>query len=270
MKTIISPTDFSDTSVNAVLFAADMALAVNATLQIYHAIPDRVVLIDELDYDAEYAETEETMQRLDRLQEKVKSYTHHRLTVDVQLKYGNIDSVLEETCRQVIPFAVVMSATEKTAIERLILGSKTVSVSHKLQVPLLLVPHEANFKGFKKMAIATDLTEVYATMPLDNLIHWIDAFKPALEIVVVKEDNQFKAENMSGAVALQTHFEKYYPTVRYIQNNNIVEGIHTYLDESCPDLLIVVPKKHFFFHKSLSRHFVIHPAVPTMLLSGVI
>ena len=64
MKTIIVATDFSDASINAVLFAADLALEVNASLEIYHAVPDRVVLIDDLDVDVEYAETEQAMQQL--------------------------------------------------------------------------------------------------------------------------------------------------------------------------------------------------------------
>ncbi len=37
MKTIIAPTDFSDVSLNAVYYAADMASTVNANLLILHA-----------------------------------------------------------------------------------------------------------------------------------------------------------------------------------------------------------------------------------------
>jgi len=135
-------------------------------------------------------------------------------------------------------------------------------------VPLLLIPHKAAFNGFKKIAIATDLNEVNETMPLDSLTNWIETFKSALEIVFIKQDDKFGAENVSQAIALQTHFEKYYPTSRYIQSNNIAEGINTYLHESWPDLLIIVPKKHFVFHKSLSKQFIIHPAIPTMILSN--
>ncbi len=268
MKTIIATTDFSDTSTNAVLFAAGLALDVNATLQVYHAIPERVGLIDELDYDVEYAEAEEAMQQLESLKEKIKNYTQHPLSIDVQLKYGNIDRVLEESCRQTAPFAIVMSVTEKNAIQRFLQGSETLSVSHKLDVPLLLIPDEAAFNGFKNIAIATDLNEVYETMPLDNLTQWIEAFKPALEIVFVKEDNKFSIENVTEAVALQTHFEKYYPTLCYIQNSNTEEGINAYLDRTRPDLLIIIPKKHSFLHKSLSRQFIIHPAIPTMIISN--
>ena len=268
MKTIIVATDFSDASINAVLFAADLALEVNASLEIYHAVPDRVVLIDDLDIDVEYAETEQAMQQLESLQEKIRNYTQYRLSIDVQLKYGNIDRVLEESCKEYTPFAVIMSATEKSAIQRFLLGSETLSVSHKILVPLVLIPHEAEFSGFKKIAIATDLNEVYDTMPLNSLTHWLGAFKPSLEIVFVNEDIKFKKGNMSGAVALQTHFQKYNPAIRYIQSSNIEDGINTYLNEVRPDLLIIVPKKHAFFHKSLSREFIIHPTIPTMIISN--
>lgn len=268
MKTIIAPTDFSDASIDAVLFAADMALEVNATLQIYHAVPDRVVLIDDMDYDAEYAATEEAMQQLETLETKVKDYTQYRLSINVQLKYGNISRVLEETCRQAPPFAVVLSATEKTATECFWLGSETLSVSGTIQVPLLLIPYKAEFSRFRKIAIATDLNKVYDTVPLDSLTRWTDAFKSALEIVFVKEDDRFEAGNVSEAVALQAHFGKYYPSFCYIKNDNVVNGINAYLNDNQPDLLVIIPKKHTPFHTSISRQFILHPTIPTMILTG--
>lgn len=268
MKTIIAPTDFSDASVHAVQFAADLAMAVNAELQIYHAATDKVVFIDNLDYDLEDAETEEVLAKLETLQAQISSYTSYRLKTTVQLKYGNIDRVLEEQCKHAPPFAVVMSATEKTGLERFLLGSESLSVSHRIQVPLILVPPAAVFKGFNKVTIATDLHEVYDSMPLDALSKWIEAFKPALEIVYVQEEGKFKANNVSEAVALQTHFGKYYPALHYISSGNIAAGINNYLDNAQPDLLIVIPKKHHFFHKSISKQFIIHPTTPTMILSN--
>src|SRR4051812_47928283 len=107
-----------------------------------------------------------------------------------------------------------MSAKEKRAIQRFFLGSETLLVNHKILVPLLLIPQDAEFSGFKKIAIASDLNEVYDTMPLNSLTHWLGAFKPSLEIVFVNEDSKFNKENVSGAIALQTHFQKYNPTLR--------------------------------------------------------
>ena len=39
MKTILAPTDFSASSINAVNYAADLALSINANLVLFHAIP---------------------------------------------------------------------------------------------------------------------------------------------------------------------------------------------------------------------------------------
>jgi len=72
---------------------------------------------------------------------------------------------------------------------------------------------------------------------------------------------------VAEAVALQTHFKKYFPTMRYIPGNDIAKGMNVYLNENAPDLLIVIPKKHALFHKSLSKQFIIHPTIPTMILS---
>lgn len=269
MKTIVAATDFSKASINAILFAADMAMAVNGQLHIYHALPERVALIQNLDCDIAYTETEEVIGQLDKLQEKVRAYTNYRLPVDIQLEYGNIHHLLEHTCRQDTPFAVVMAPSEKTDAQRFWLGSETLAVSHKIHVPLLLVPQAAQFKGCKKMAIATDLNEVYDTMPLDGLTHLIDAFKPALEIVVVKKrDDCFASNDVAGAIALQTHFKHFYPVLHYVQNESIADGINSYLNENHPDVLIIIPKNYSLLHKSLSRQFILHPTAPTIVLAA--
>lgn len=268
MKTIIVTTDFSDASTNAVLFAADMALKVNARLQVYHAVPERAVLVDNLDFNVEYTKAEEALQQLDALQKAIKEHTQYRLSIDVQLKYGNINHVLKATCKQAIPFAVVMPVTEKTTIERFWLGSGTLAVSHNIQAPVLIIPQKAKFNGFKKIAVATDLNDVYDTMPLQSLTRWIEAFNPALEFVFVQENGAFEAQNVPEVVALQTHFEKYLPSFHYIKSNHIVDGITTYLNESRPDILMVIPKKHTLLHKSIAKQFIIHPAIPVVILTG--
>lgn len=268
MHTIIAPTDFSESSIDAVSFAAAMALAAGATLHIYHAVPDRAVLIDDRDYDVHLTETETGMRQLEWILDKTRRETHHRLQVEVQLKYGDIGEVLAAACKPSLPFAIVMPATQKTGWQRFFLGSETVTASQKIAAPIIFIPQHTSFEGIQKVAIASDLDDVYDTMPLDNIAHWLDTFNPALDIIFVQEKDHFDGIKVAEAVALQTHFDKYQPTMQYITDKDIAEGINTYVNNMRPDLLILVPKKHFFFHKSLSRQFILHPAVPTMVLSG--
>lgn len=44
-------------------------------------------------------------------------------------------------------------------------------------------------------------------------------------------------------------------------------GIHNYCLENNTDLLILVAKKHSLFHKSISKEFVLHPDIPTLIVS---
>ena len=57
MQTIIAPTDFSDISLNAVNYAADMAIALNVNLLVLHAI-ELPINVNRLSDEPDAAEVE--------------------------------------------------------------------------------------------------------------------------------------------------------------------------------------------------------------------
>ena len=67
MQTIITPVDFSDISINAVNYAADMAMNLNAKLLVLHAI-GLPVNVNKIFYESSTAEIE-AEQKLNNLKE---------------------------------------------------------------------------------------------------------------------------------------------------------------------------------------------------------
>jgi len=109
MKTLIVPTDFSPVATNAMNFAADMALNINASLLLLHVyqvpvsmsdVPVVLVSADELKKSSEKKLADLKAGLLHISSGKLKIYTEARL--------GNIVDELESVCKDVNPFAVVM------------------------------------------------------------------------------------------------------------------------------------------------------------------
>lgn len=266
MKTIIAATDFSDIARNAVNYAADMAVALNAKLILYHAVETTVatteppvIAIGEYYEDGAFAQ-------LEKVKEELITYTDHTIDIHIKLRWGHAGAEMDQLCYEEQPFAIVMATTKKSSFERILTGSRTLHISHRCHTPLLLVPEGASFKGFATIAIATDFEEVVDSMPLQEMTHWIRNFPAKLHIVNVSPAGGMKGRSMAEAVAMETHFHEFIPRFKYVTNNDAAEGIYQYVKENQPDLLIVVPKKRGWFYKSLSRQLILHPASPLLVM----
>src|SRR5205809_3193827 len=133
MKTIIVPTDFSDISLNAVNYAADMACVINTNLAIIHvcAIPldfnhpgAPVYNVSELIVDAEKQMTSLKEKILIRTGERVKTYT--------KVLMGDVVTVIDDFSAATNTYAVIMGAESTGAFERVLFGGKTISSLRRL------------------------------------------------------------------------------------------------------------------------------------------
>ena len=143
MKTIIVPTDFSPVAVNAMNYAADLALAVDASLILLHVfqmpvsynntdIPLPLMDIGELE--------QINKERIDELKAQLQHVTSGKLNIAAEVKLGDLTDVLKELCATVHPFAVVMGTKGAGFVERLLVGSSTLSAIRHLSSPVLVVP----------------------------------------------------------------------------------------------------------------------------------
>jgi len=136
MKTIIIPTDFSPAATNAVNYGADMALAINASVMLLHVynipvaigdVPVVLLSVDELKKGAE--------DNIARAKKDLEHITSGKLKIYTETRLGNVIDELEEVCKKIQPFAVVMGTTGVSAVERAIFGSNTLTAIKHLEYP---------------------------------------------------------------------------------------------------------------------------------------
>ena len=109
MKTILAPTDFSMSSLNAVNYAADLALAIKAKLVLLHSIPFPVA-VSEISVPGEFIDnmTESGQRDMDELYEKIKSRTNDQLSVATVVSIGTVEQEIEILSSKERPLAIVM------------------------------------------------------------------------------------------------------------------------------------------------------------------
>ena len=275
METIILPTDFSPAATNAMNYAVDMAMELNASLLLFHVyqIPvsynnntDEVMPLPVIDIN----ELEKiNKDRLSSLKEEIEHITSGKIKIFTQLKLGVLVNELEELCETVKPFAVVMGNKGAGLIERLLVGSSALSAIKQLHWPVLIVPSGATFKGLHKIGYTCDFKNVSDTTPIQILKEWTKAFNAELEILNVNYNkNNADEKSREQEEILRSVLGEINPKFFFINNQDVEKGVHEFAESNNVDLLIVVPRRHnlleSLFQKSHSKELVFHSHIPIL------
>jgi nucleotide-binding universal stress UspA family protein len=273
MKTIIVPTDFSPVAMNALNYALDMAQSMDADIMLLNTYqapvsysdgsisPITTISIDEIRRSSE--------DRLIDLKQEIARRTGGKAKVSVEAKLGNTVDVLEEICSSVRPFAVVMGSHGSTGIERLIMGSTTLSVIRSLRHPVIVIPPGTVYHDIRRMGLACDFKDIVETIPVDYIKSIVRQFNAELHVLNVNAEGEKYEDNAPLESAwLDNLLGDIKPNYYFLQRDDLVEGINEFAETHNLDVVIVIPKKHNLlekiFHKSRSKELVTNAHIPIL------
>jgi nucleotide-binding universal stress UspA family protein len=271
MKTIIVPVNFSPCAENAARYAADLALAINADLQLVHVIQTPVSPAELTMTQSTYEEMVEIANNLlQTLQVGLLKRTTHRIKISIILVAGNVGIKVQQLSERIKPFTIVLGASGPT-LEKFLAGSPDASLLRNSKYPVLVVPETATFQEFRTILLACDLEDIGSDLPntFPLLKELRDHFGSTIDMVTVETRRVLSDEqNMFEPGCWKDQFKDLYPNVIYIRNPKVEDGIREYLDHHSADLIMVFPKKHGLldFHISQSRKVAIHSPIPVLSL----
>ena len=271
MKTIIVPTDFSPIATNAMNFAADMALNINASLMFLHVYQ---VPVSMTDVPVVMVSTEELKKssesKLKEIQDALTHTTSGKIKIYSEARMGDVSDELEDVCKSIRPFAVIMGTRGASGVERVLFGSTTLTTIRHLTWPVIVVPPGKEYgTGIKKIGFACDFDKVIETTPIQFIKNMVKEFEAELHVLNVDHDGKhFKPETPDESLMLHALLQDLNPNYHFIDNVNIEEGINEFVDKNNIDLLITIPKKHklldSLFKKSNTKQLVTQSHVPVM------
>lgn len=274
MKTIIIPTDFSPTALNATNYAVDMALAIDASVLLLHVYQVPVSYNNNMDVPLPVIDVNQleeiNREKIQTLKEQLQHITSGKIQIDTEVKMGMLTEALEELGEKVKPFAIVMGNRGGGAVERLLVGSAALSAIRNLSVPVVIVPSGATFNGIKKIGFACDFKKIEETTPVDYLKNWAKTFNATLGILNVDYNKDSASPEIKTKTALLQSLlgEDVKTGFFFINNEDVENGINEFAENNNVDLLIVVPRKHNLlerlFQKSHASDLVFHSRIPIL------
>ena len=271
MKILVVPTDFSPVSINAINYAVDLAEAIEANIMLVHIFQIPVsfntdIYIPSISPDELQKINDE---RIHELKQKIEKIGSGKIKIFAEAKMGEIVDELNAICKSINPFAIVMGTKGQSAVERLFLGSATLSAIRHLNIPVIVIPPGAKFKEIKKIGLACDFKQVVDSTPVSEIREFVKLFNAELDVLNVdyKKKNP-DAEKPEQSLLLDTLLQDLNPSYFFIDNPVVEDGINEFAEKNNIDLLLVIPKKHRLldglFQKSHSTQLAFHSHIPIL------
>ena len=221
MNAILAPTDFSDVSVNAVKYAAGLAMSLDAELVLMH-VNEYIFAYSDAGV-VDFMLEEHSDDKLAALETQLLNEADGKLRIRKYISSGKFQNELRNFCNNCQPFAIVMGThDELNGFDRLLMESQSVYASKNLNYPVIIVPRNAGWHRISSIGFACDLKNIY-DIPAEKIKNIQETFKAALHIVHVSKNKEQENKDAVEALLLQPSLMTNNTELHVIENTD-VEG----------------------------------------------
>jgi len=247
MKKILVPTDFSENARWAVGYAAHLADALGAQVDVLHAqsvtTPTGV-----------YGQTSEFVERKLRsdmadLIRWMEAQTHPELNPHPRIVTGHPEDAILELSREYD--LIIMGTRGQSDVERWLFGSTTQAVLGRLQKPLLAIPPSCRFVKPEKVVLALDEEGVQSVGQVASLVQLLRPF--AAHILVLHHDQGTDRTGLNGRLDeafAGLSFSRHYD----MGEEDLWEAIRSFTDHEKAQLITMIRRRRTGLERWFGRH----------------
>jgi nucleotide-binding universal stress UspA family protein len=263
METILCPTDFSASSLNAIHYAEELAARLGARLVLFHNIAEPIVqeLVSAEKSTADgtwryQAQEEEKKVRLEALKKALENSAWGEPTqYETILRHGVLQETIPQVAREQQADLIVIGNEGAEALKEIFVGSVAENLTKSATCPVLIVPPHATFKPLNKIVFATDLGgEPFVDVQwILNLAALFDA--ELLFVHVLASDRaryQLFAENELHRLYKNLPYKN---AAFYLEENpSVEEGISQFCRRHKADMLVMGSHPHRLWQHLLAEN----------------
>lgn len=273
VKRMLVLTDFSEEAANAARYAAGLSHQLGAKkIILYHSYESVAVPVTAFaPYTGGFTESPEVcLQKITKLKEELQEWLPENTEIEVRCDERNLVNAVITLSAQENMGLVVMGISGKNDLERLLIGSNTISLAKDSPAPLLIVPPVAAFQPLKTVVFACDLKRVSETTPALAIKRFINTLGARLVILNVdREGARFNPDAIKEMKHLHQLWDDQQPEYHYTDHEDMARGIMEFAGQQRAGLVITVPKQYGFFesifHRSMTSKLAYHTHLPLLL-----
>lgn len=269
MKKILIAVDFSDNANDAAHYAVQYGKSIGNFKYVFHnsfmlnalefdmmtADPLQQAHINAALIEAEMEYTPENVklraeqhiqQLIDTLEQAYGSFDY-----EINVAAGDLIDNIEEYVEDEPVAYVVMGITGKGKLAQKLIGSNTMQVVQEVDVPVIVVPHEAKFEPIKDIALAMPIPNMERIDYPWEIMH--DTFKQInanINVVSVsKELSEPSMRTLMNENKIINKFQDLPTAIYYYEDHVITDGLLAFSDELKVQMISTVAGEHSLIGK---------------------
>lgn len=273
-KTILLPTDFSDSARNAIEYALKLYAGRGYHYVLLNTVETNTASSAGMMVNMSEILIKDSHEGLKKDQEWMQTLKEFDgCTLETFQVFGNLVDCIRQILKERKIDAVVLGTTGASGLKEFFVGSNASSVIQESPIPVLTVPFNAVFKPIHSIVYASDLNGLknnetlsfLKNLLLNRSAHLIvlNVIKSSSKVAEVQKEEELER--------LKTYFSPGTFELATIENDDTVDGINEYTKKHRDvDIITMVPRrKNFFekiFTKSVSKKVAYHSQVPMLTL----
>lgn len=253
MKTILVPTDFSSTALNAANYAAGFAKAINARILLLHTYhtPNFTKDINPVITDPEKLHRDNEEQLKEEARRLVTTYS---LDVKYRLKVGFLVDEILEAEKEVS--LVIMGMNGAGRLNELFLGSMPTATVKATKKPVIIVPEKAVFTPPSKIVFACDYDPNTDVNALNALKEMVKAFNAVVYVVNIKHEDEVVHTGDDMNKKIEHKLASVQHIYSFPHNENMVEALNRFVEEHKAGLIAMIPHRYDIIDRLFHKSFV--------------
>lgn len=280
MIKILIPVDFSDCSIKAVNFAAQLSKYVPTHLDLLNVQEGTGSLYtDYVGLNKEFNQSliAEAKKKLEHLQAQLG--LSEGVVVDTHLVTGEVRETIIAEAAKLGSHLILMGTSGASGVREILIGSQTASIIGASKIPVLAIPNEYEWKKPEKILLTTNHFEKDSAI-LDTVFQLANTLNAKVEAAVFTSESSDDA----ATIILNTHeisaYERFLRD-EYKQSNlvaahlagkNLEDTLSNYIRQNGVDMLVMITYKRSFlkriFNPSQTRRMSYHVKIPLLAIPG--
>lgn len=278
MKKIIVPTDFSDTAGRAANFAVQSSKEFDAKITLLHSFEiEKFYSSDYIGFNKDFViqMVTEIEEQLDLQRETIKEKDD--VEVQTYLSSYGITQGINKLSKEKDADLIVMGTLGQSGLKEKLWGSRTSEVIGKTKTPILVVPHNYEWKKPSKILFLTNKFEKEADV-LDCIFEWAALYTAGVEVGVFTDlddekaekfiENEQKLEEYADFLRKEYHEETL--TSSHLLGEDFEETLNKYTQENEIDMIVMVTYQGGFwkrlFNPSITKQLSFHTDLPLLAI----
>lgn len=280
MIKILIPVDFSECSIKAVNFAAQLSHYIPTQLDLLNVQEGTGSLYTDyvgLNKEFNLSLIAEARKKLEKLRARLGLAEH--VVVMTHLVTGEVQETIIAEAAKLGSDLIIMGTSGASGIKELLIGSQTASVIGHSKVPVLAIPGEYHWKKPEKILLATNNFEKDPHI-LNTVFQLANQLKAKVETAVFSDQDYDDAATLlqtsyginSYEKFLKEEYQESTVVATHLTGQSFEETLNDHITQNDVDILVMITYQRNLlkriFNPSHTRRMSYHTKIPLLALPG--